>query len=37
MLARQGLHFGFEVKAFRKSAPSRATRSKPGVRSHVAP
>src|SRR4051812_28180385 len=29
--ARHGLHFGFEVKAFLKSTPSCATRSKFGV------
>ena len=31
MVARQGLHFGFEVKAFLNSTPSLATRSKFGV------
>ena len=37
MVARQGLHFGFDVKAFLKSTPSRATRSKLGVFTHVHP
>ena len=37
MLARQGLHFGFEVKAFLNSTPSRATRSKFGVSSSGLP
>ena len=31
ILARQGLHFGLEVKAFVKRTPSFATRSKFGV------
>src|SRR5215204_2836942 len=37
MLARHGLHFGFEVNAFLKSTPSRATRSKFGVFTQVLP
>src|SRR5215217_6444771 len=37
MLARHGLHLGFDVNAFLNSTPSRATRSKFGVFTHVLP
>src|SRR5947209_1671966 len=37
MLARHGLHFGLDVKAFLKSTPSRAMRSKFGVLIQVQP
>src|SRR5687767_12391861 len=37
MLARQGLHFGFDVNAFLKRTPSRAIRSKFGVLTHSLP
>ena len=35
--ARDGAHFAFGVYAFRKSTPSRATRSKEGVSTQVDP
>lgn len=37
ILARDGEHFGFEVKQLVNRTPSRATRSKFGVFSHVSP
>src|SRR5687768_16561503 len=37
MLARHGLHLGFDVKAFLNNTPSRAKRSKFGVFTHVLP
>src|SRR5438445_5646264 len=37
MLARQGLHLGFEVKACLNRMPSRAMRSKFGVLTQVQP
>src|SRR4051812_37323010 len=37
MLARHGLHFGLDVNARWKRTPSRATRSKFGVLTHLLP
>ena len=37
MLARQGEHFGFDVKQFANSTPSPAIRSNAGVLTHVQP
>ena len=37
MLARQGLHLGLLVKQLLNSTPSRATRSKAGVLTHLQP
>src|SRR5687768_1259065 len=37
ILARHRLHFGFEMNAFLNRTPSRATRSKFGVFTHVLP